>query len=245
MKKILIITMMILSTGFIFAQASVGEPDPQNIGVDTAQQKLKEVSVNKFEDAGFWNTYISADDGIATTRQFVGGPAAKAEEEIPEERYIGIDPKVADQYIVGSRIDFFRRGFHEIFILPTRPVPIEGIAKTISVWIVGRNYNHTLKVMVQDFFGHKFELTMGKLNFQGWKKMTVAIPPQGVDGLSGIVQRNLHYATKPGLKIIGFKIECDPMEAFGSYYVYFDDLRSVTDLFAEDNRDQDDMSDAW
>ncbi|MDR2259242.1 MAG: flagellar filament protein FlaA, partial [Treponema sp.] len=29
------------------------------------------------------------------------------------------------------------------------------------------------------------------------------------------------------------------------YYIYFDDLRAVTDLFAEDNRDADDMSDAW
>jgi hypothetical protein len=48
-----------------------------------------------------------------------------------------------------------------------------------------------------------------------------------------------------GLKVLGFKIECDPMEAYGSYYVYFDDLRAVTDLFAEDNRDVDDMVDSW
>jgi hypothetical protein len=35
------------------------------------------------------------------------------------------------------------------------------------------------------------------------------------------------------------------MEAFGSYYIYFDDLRAVTDLFAENNRDADDMTDGW
>jgi hypothetical protein len=40
-------------------------------------------------------------------------------------------------------------------------------------------------------------------------------------------------------------VNCDPTEAFGSYYVYFDDLRAVTDLFAEDSRDEDDMADAW
>jgi hypothetical protein len=35
------------------------------------------------------------------------------------------------------------------------------------------------------------------------------------------------------------------METYGSYYIYFDDLRAVTDLFAENNRDVDDMADAW
>jgi hypothetical protein len=48
-----------------------------------------------------------------------------------------------------------------------------------------------------------------------------------------------------GIKIRGFRIDVDPMEALGSYYVYLDDLRAVTDLFAEDNRDEDDMDDSW
>jgi hypothetical protein len=48
-----------------------------------------------------------------------------------------------------------------------------------------------------------------------------------------------------GIKVVGFRIDCDPMEAQGAYYVYFDDLRAVTDLFAENNRDEDDMSDGW
>jgi hypothetical protein len=47
------------------------------------------------------------------------------------------------------------------------------------------------------------------------------------------------------LKVLGFKVECDPVETFGSYYIYFDDLRAVTDLFAEDSRDPDDMVDFW
>ena len=98
---------------------------------------------------------------------------------------------------------------------------------------------------MSDFFNNQFELTMGKLNFHGWKKMSVAIPPQNPDGRTGIIQRNYHYNSQMGLKVVGFKIECDPMEAFGTYYVYFDDLRAVTDLFAEDSRDEDDMVDGW
>jgi hypothetical protein len=48
-----------------------------------------------------------------------------------------------------------------------------------------------------------------------------------------------------GIKILGFRVDVDPMQARGSYYIYFDDLRAVVDLFAEDNRDPDDMPDGW
>ncbi|HPX26687.1 MAG TPA: flagellar filament outer layer protein FlaA, partial [Treponemataceae bacterium] len=47
------------------------------------------------------------------------------------------------------------------------------------------------------------------------------------------------------LKVIGFRVDCDPELARGSYYLYFDDLRAVTDLYAMENRDEDDMDDNW
>jgi hypothetical protein len=137
------------------------------------------------------------------------------------------------------------RGYNDIFINAKRAIPIEGITKIVSVWVVGRNYNHVLWLELKDFFGNSFELPMGKLNFQGWKKLSVAIPPQNPDGRTGIVQRNFHYTSHMGLRVVGFRIECDPDEDFGSYYIYFDDLRAVTDLFAEDMRDSDDMPDTW
>lgn len=225
---------------FAFAQATeLGKPDPERIGVEAAQQKLKEVSVDKFESAGFWDAKMSTDEGYAVARLFEGAPAGKT--PIPEEQNLNLP----DKYVLGTRVDYLRRGYSSFTIVPTRPIPIEGVTKTISVWVAGRNYNHVLKILVEDFFGREYELFMGKLNFQGWKKLTVAIPPQGPDGKTGIVQRNYHFTTNSGVKVIGFKVECDPEEAFGSYYIYFDDLRAVTDLFAEDSRDPDDMVDSW
>jgi hypothetical protein len=225
--------------------AEVGAPDPNKIGVDTAQQKLKEVSVDQFEAAGFWEAKISNDDGIATARLFEGRPAGSAAEPVADPRYVGQDPKIVNKYVFGVRTDFYQRGYNEIFVNAKRPIPIEGITKIVSVWVIGRNYNHTLYLQLQDYFGNEFELQMGKLNFQGWKKLTVAIPPQNPDGRTGIVQRNYHYTSHMGLKVTGFRVQCDPDEAFGSYYIYFDDLRAITDLFAEDSRDQDDMPDTW
>jgi hypothetical protein len=166
---------------------------------------------------------------------------SKDKEPIPEEEGMSIP----DQYVLGARVDYLHRGWSSITIYPTRPIPIEGITKTVSVWVAGRNFDHELTLKIQDFFGRNYELYVGKLNFMGWKKLTVAIPPQSDDGYSGVVQRNYHYNNQMGIKITGFKINFNLADTAGSYYVYFDDLRAVTDLFAENNRDEDDMADGW
>jgi hypothetical protein len=240
MKHIFIAALILCSVGFLFAQQNeVGAPNAERIGVDAAQQQLKEISVDKFEHDGYWRSSMSTDEGYTTTRLFSGAPQNK--EPLEEEEGLNIP----DRYVLGTKVDFLRRGYSSFTITPTRPIPIEGITKTISLWVVGRNYNHELKILLQDYFGRPFELYVGKLNFQGWKKLTVAVPPQAADGINGIVQRNYHYNNQLGIKITGFRVDCDPMETYGSYYIYFDDLRAVTDLFAENNRDVDDMADAW
>jgi hypothetical protein len=240
MKRIFIILLMLFLAGFLCAQQNeVGAPNAERIGVDAAQQQLKEISIDKFEHDGYWYSTMSTDEGFTTSRLFSGAPKDK----VPLEDEEGLN--IPDRYVLGTKVDFLRRGHSSITVFPIRPIPIEGITKTISVWVVGRNYNHELKLLLQDYFGRPFELYLGKLNFQGWKKLTVAIPPQASDGINGIVQRNYHYNNQLGVKITGFRIDCDPMEAYGTYYVYFDDLRAVTDLFAENNRDVDDMADAW
>ena len=74
--------------------------------------------------------------------------------------------------------------------------------------------------------------------------MTVAVPPSP-DGERGIVQQSFYFGDKPGLRIIGFRVDCDPIYARGAYYIYFDDLRVVTDLYDVENRNEDDMIDNW
>lgn len=246
MKRYSVIALFLLCAGIVFAQETT--PNASQIGITAAQQYLKEISVDKFEYDGYWRSVMSSDQGYVSSRLFNGGPLPYDEETNPngkrpieEEADLGIQ----DNYVLGARVDFLRRGYSSVSFYPTRPIPIEGITKTISIWVAGRNFNHELKILIQDYFGNQFELSLGKLNFQGWKKLTVAVPAQAPDGQSGIVQRNYHFHNNMGIKITGLRIEFDQTEAFGSYYVYFDDLRAVTDLFAEDDRDQDDMVDAW
>jgi len=240
MKKLVVFSVIaILSAGLVFAQtSSLTNPDPETIGADSAMSALREVSVDKFEREGSWNVHISPDNGVITGRLFEGAPAMKdplKEDEGKENE---------DTQVLGVRVDFFRRGVNSFTIKSGRPLPIEGTVKTISMWVCGRNQSHDMYVLVQDYFGSNFELYMGNLGFSGWKKLTAVVPPSP-DGEHGIVQSSAYYGDKPGLRIVGFRVDCNPMQARGSYYLYLDDLRAVTDLYDMENHDEDDMSDNW
>ena len=222
-----------------FAQTStLSEPDASNIGNDSARQALREVSVDRFEREGSWNVRISPDYGVITGRLFDGSPLAK------EALNDANNQEMEDSKVLGVKVEFFRRGINSFYITAARPIPIEGITKTVSMWVCGRNMGHQLWLLVQDYNGNNFEIWLGSLEFSGWKKLTTAIPPSP-DGEHGIVQSSVYHGDKPGLRIVGFRVDCSPMEARGSYYMYIDDLRAVTDLYDYENKDEDDMSDSW
>ena len=244
-RLIFIVPIALLAFGsFLFAQQTaedyaIDSPNPSQTGVTTAELALKEISVDKFETEGGWYSTISSDEGVIRSRLFNGSPRGK--QPVPDEE--GLD--IPDDMVLGTKVDFYRRGHNSFTVRAARPIPIEGIAKSVSVWVVGRNFNHRLTLLVRDYQGNDFELYMGKLNHSGWKQLSVSIPPQNSDG-SGIVQTDYHYGNRStGLRIIGFRIDCDPEDAYGSYFVYFDDLRVVTDLYDFQYRDEDDMMDNW
>lgn len=239
MKKFLAVAVAALVAGMAFAQNSiVDDPNPEVVGNDSAMQALREISLDKFEREGAWNVHMSPDYGVISARNFQGSPAmnepVKGEESNPDN----------DTQVLGVKVEFFRRGINSFYITSQRPIPIEGITKTISMWVCGRNQGHDLYILIEDYFGRDYELYMGNLGFSGWKKLTCVVPPSP-DSEHGIVQHSAYYGDRPGVRILGFRVDCNPMLAKGTYYVYFDDLRCVTDLYDMENHDEDDMADNW
>ena len=237
MKKIFA-SLVVVMLGFaVFAQNSViEEPNPETVGNDSAMQALREISLDKFEREGDLSVHMSPDYGVVSTRLFEGAPSMK-------EPLAG-DDESEDSHVIGVKVEFFRRGINSFYITSQRPIPIEGTTKTVSMWICGRNQGHDLYLLLEDYFGRSFELYMGNLGFSGWKKLTCVVPPSP-DGEHGIVQHSAYYGDRPGIRIIGFRVDCNPMLARGTYYMYMDDLRCVTDLYDMENRDEDDMLDTW
>ena len=237
MKKFLLSVLVAAIACVAFAQNSlVEDPNPETVGNDSAMQALREISLDKFERDGSWFVHMSPDYGVISGRNFEGSPAMKEPLKGEEEE--------EDTQVLGVKVEFFRRGVNSFYINSQRPIPIEGVTKTVSVWVCGRNQSHELYLLVEDYFGRDYELYMGSLGFSGWKKLTCVIPPSP-DSEHGIVQHSVYYGDRPGLRILGFRVDCNPMLARGTYYMYFDDLRCVTDLYDMENHDDDDMSDNW
>ncbi len=237
MKKFLLSVLVAAAACAVFAQNSiVDEPNPETVGNDSAMQALRELSLDRFERDGSWFVHMSPDYGVISARNFEGSPAMK-------EPLKG-DEDAEDTQVLGVKVEFFRRGVNSFYVTAQRPIAIEGVTKTVSVWVCGRNQGHDMYLLVEDYFGRSYELYMGNLGFSGWKKLTAVVPPSP-DSEHGIVQHSAYYGDKPGLRIIGFRVDCSPMLARGTYYMYLDDLRCVTDLYDLENRDVDDMSDAW
>jgi hypothetical protein len=242
MKKLhfALLVVALVAAGTVCAQsASLSDPDASAIGNDSAKQALKEVSVDRFEREGYWNVHISPDYGVMAGRLFQSnGPIAK--EELKDDT----NKQIEDDHVFGVKVEFFRRGVNSFYITAQRPIPIEGVTKTVSVWVCGRNMAHNIWLLVQDYNGNDFEIWLGSLEFSGWKKLTTAIPPSP-DGEHGIIQQSAYHGDRPGLRIVGFRVDCNPMEARGSFYMYLDDMRAVTDLYDMQNKDDDDMMDNW
>jgi len=238
MKRFVIFTVFLAAVaGMTFAQ-EIGAPNPFMIGPTVGQQELVEVSVERFEFEGSWYATMFRDQGLVTSRLFRGGPAAR----VPIAGEEGMD--IPDEHVLGVRVDFLRRGYHTFTVRPVRPIAIEGVTRTVSVWVAGRNANHELRLLIRDARGREHSIHMGYLNFQGWRQLTAAIPPQPLDGRGGVFQQHHRPGQRMGIEVVGFRIHTDPLESYGSYYIYFDDLRAVTDVFAL-GRDPDDMVDGW
>jgi hypothetical protein len=247
MKKLIFGVIVLFSVWTIYGldatdtgtEKAVGVSSAENLGKDSSQQKLVDVTIDQFEDPGTWYGSIMNEYGLITLRQKEGFPArrevldkARLDNEREENVPIGTS-------VLGIKVVFFRRAVISFGVNPVRPLPIPGLAKTVSVWVVGRSFNHRLKLVLEDYFGNRYVVSFDKkLTFQGWDKLTAVIPPQ-------VMQSEKHYTGRAGIKIVGITVECDLMETYGTFYMYLDDLSSVTDLFTEESRDIDDVVDDW
>ena len=220
--------------GCYFSIAQQRDPEASEIGITTADAALNPVMIDNFEDMSFWRGFMPEDQGYIRIMRTTARPDMKIANQA--EQTIGLVEE--DIYALGARISYLRRGYNRFAIEAVRPIPVPGITKTISVWVAGRNYEHVLKFHFLDYFGAKQTLTVGKLNFVGWKKMTVAVPPS-------IPQSDFHFFERNGIRFTGISVETDPLDAYGTYYVYFDGLEAVSDLFVEKVRDEDDPTDGW
>lgn len=209
----------------VIEQIWTGQPiNPQagQIGSGTAQAdptKLQEVQVSSMNDPSVWAGQMRRDDGLIIVRSFEGGSTDK--EPINGEE---VDSDGSVNRILGARIQFLRRSLSQFSIKSVNPIPVNGVTKTLSVWVAGRNAPHRLNIVIRDYEGRRHELVMGNLDFSGWQQLSVSIP-------ENVVQKDRNYNHLAGITVEEFIVYADLKEARGTFFVYLDDLRALVDMF--------------
>ncbi|MCK4799114.1 MAG: flagellar filament protein FlaA [Spirochaetes bacterium] len=236
-KNLLIIFLSIVCLLSLSAQ----DTDPETI--TTANSHITEIRLSGFEDASFWDARMPIDQGVIEKQSRRGTPYDIANDDASRaikkrDELHGIPRTYETKKVLGVKVQYIARGYNWFSIRPIKPIVIEGVCQSISCYVAGRNYRHLLKIFILDYFGRERQLVMDKLNFIGWKELIVSIP-------DAIIQTDYHFVEKQGIKFNGFIVECDPSETYGTYYIYFDELRAVTDIFNEKIQDVDDMGDDW
>jgi TonB family protein len=174
-------------------------------GENSGALSTRTEGAESFDSGSGWACSMSADEGIASLRYFdnAGGRA------------------------LGLKVEFFRRSPSCVILSPPRPIFVDANCVMLSLRAFGSAYRHALSIIVLDYFGRSLSLPLGRLDFEGWKKMSVDVPSYDPARRSGIVQDDRHYSRPAGLRIAGLKIDFDPEEARGPFFAYFDDIEAT------------------
>jgi len=87
---------------------------------------------------------------------------------------------------------------------------ITGRPVAISVWVFGKNKRHVLYALFSNQVAQKIPVKIGDLNFQGWKRLEVAVPIT-------VSHRNRLNHKVLEFRFDGFKVVSHPNETVGSF----------------------------
>jgi hypothetical protein len=148
------------------------------------------------------------------------------------------------QRSLGLHGRFDRRGYNWIDLYPVladdpdeKPfeIPIPGRISNLDMWVWGSNHKFYIEAFVRDYRGVIHSLYMGNIAFAGWRNLNVNVP-------TNIPQARRILPSYAGLTFVKFRIWTQPDERVDNFYIYFKQLKVLTDMF-ENLFDGNDLAD--
>jgi hypothetical protein len=128
---------------------------------------------------------------------------------------------------------FDRQGYNWIDLYPVLAsdpdagpyeIPIPGRVHNLDVWVWGSNFRFYIEVFVRDHVGVVHTLRLGDINYVGWRNLRVNIP-------NTIRQSRRTLPSHAGLSFVKFRIWTQPVERVDNFFIYFKQLKVLTDTF--------------
>jgi hypothetical protein len=207
-----------------------GQQTPNTTGTVSMESKILE-PFNGDEGPYIWRTDASrfitkTDDATYPILHYVEAwPVAVfgyvRNSDQPPLRSLGIHGK------------FDRTGYNWIDLYPvatTDPdagpveIPIPGKVKNFDMWVWGANLRYYIEIYLRDYRGVVHTLRLGDISYYGWRNLAVNVP-------SHIIQSRRTLPSYAGLTFIKFRIWTQPVERVDDFYIYFKQLKILTDTY--------------
>jgi len=233
-KIVILITMLLGFGANLYSQAGGQQPQggtgnptggqgQADQGNKKASAAMEDILLNDFENAEDWRAKSTSPLGDTKIKKVIQvGPiedVTNPNEITPDEKTRFAD---GQNHVLGVKTFFVDRGFDRVEVKPPHEYIVSGIARQMSIWALGRQFRHTLFVKLRDYRGELHSLRVGRLDFFGWRKLSITIPgwlPQSTR--YALLDKNLHF--------VSIFTVSDVKEVPGSFYFYVDDLRMKVD----------------
>ncbi len=106
------------------------------------------------------------------------------------------------------------------------PLVLQGVVKSLDVWIWGGNYRYWVEFYLRDYKGFLHRLNAGDIAYVGWKNVRTKVPKT-------IKQAEHHVPFMKPLKLEMIKFWSYPTERVDQFYSYIDYMQVQTDVYEE------------
>lgn len=118
--------------------------------------------------------------------------------------------------------DFNNPGRQNYLLGPARPYYLRGFLRRFSVWVRSDNYRHRLSLVLEDSFGRRHVLSLGTLNFKGWRRLEIQLP-------SEFATRNKRQTEQYRARFRGFYIQSHKREPRSTCVLLLDHMNFLAD----------------
>ena len=163
-----------------------------------------------------------------------GYPLLKYFDGMPRSVRVMQDSDEKAKYL-GLQFKFNRKGDNWVDIVPTKQgangeeayeIPFKGIIQRFDMWVWGAGYYYDLEIIVRDCEGRTHTLSMGPVNFKGWKNMYVRVP-------TSIPQRSKYLGNKRHMFFVALRIRTRPTERVDDFKIFFDQFKALTNVYVD------------
>lgn len=190
--------------------------EEQVVGGD---QVYHEVTLENFENTQYTDKNID----IRVIRDEKAGLSIRDEYPAPlqnSKKYLGV--KV------------FAKNGKVATITPAAPLVINKYCRSINMWVYGKKFSGELSIILKDASGRSHRLVMGKLNFLGWRKLSIKLTDE-------VAQEDKYLSQKRQMEILKILYNPGNTGRLNQWnYFYIDD---ITAIVREKYKDR--QSDDW